>query len=65
MTLIQKLRAAPLLRDDRGLTTVEYVILLAIIAAFSVGVWKSFGEDLKTRLENSSGAVIEATSLED
>jgi hypothetical protein len=27
-----------------GMTTVEYLILLVLIAAVSVGVWKTFGE---------------------
>jgi hypothetical protein len=27
-----------------GMTTVEYLILLVLIAAVSVGIWKTFGE---------------------
>jgi Flp pilus assembly pilin Flp len=27
-----------------GMTTVEYLILLVLIAAVSIGVWKTFGE---------------------
>jgi hypothetical protein len=27
-----------------GMTTVEYLILLVVIAAVSVGIWKTFGE---------------------
>jgi Flp pilus assembly pilin Flp len=38
-------RLARRLRDDRrGLTTVEYVIVLCLIAVVAVGTWKSFGD---------------------
>jgi len=33
-------------RDERGLSTVEYVILLALIAVVGIGVWQSFGQTL-------------------
>ena len=28
-----------------GMTTLEYLILLVLIAAVCVGIWKTFGED--------------------
>jgi Flp pilus assembly pilin Flp len=40
-TLGRRLRA-----DARGLTTVEYTIVLCLIAALCVGVWKTFGDEL-------------------
>lgn len=40
----QRLHA--LLTDERGLTTVEYVIVLCLIAALSVGLWGDLGEKI-------------------
>ena len=39
-----------LLRDQRGLTTVEYIIILCLIAVVGFAVWKKFGETVKTRV---------------
>jgi Flp pilus assembly pilin Flp len=44
-TLLSNLR-----RDQRGLTTVEYVIVLCLIAAMAVGTWKIFGKSINTHL---------------
>lgn len=41
--MIQRLRSS-LLADERGLTTVEYVIVLCLIAALSVGTWGTLGK---------------------
>ena len=35
-----------LARDRRGLTTVEYTIVLCLIAALCVGTWSAFGSQL-------------------
>jgi Flp pilus assembly pilin Flp len=40
-------RLSGLSRDQRGLSTVEYVIILVLIAAVSVATWTSFGGKLK------------------
>jgi Flp pilus assembly pilin Flp len=37
-------------RDARGLSTVEYVIILVLIAAVSVATWGAFGNRVKTWL---------------
>jgi Flp pilus assembly pilin Flp len=42
-----------LLGDARGLTTVEYTIVLCLIAALCVGVWKGFGEELEGYITTS------------
>lgn len=44
-------RGARLLSDDRGLSTVEYVILLVLIAASCIGLWVTFGEKLREKIE--------------
>ena len=54
MKILKRLRVLRLLSDTRGLTTVEYVIVLAMIAVMSVGLWKTFGGNIKTYLDNSN-----------
>ena len=39
-------------RDVRGLSTVEYTILLVLVVAGTVGLWNKFGKDLKGKLED-------------
>ena len=43
--LLQKLR-----EDERGLSTVEYVVLLVLIVAIAVALWNVFGNLLVTKL---------------
>jgi Flp pilus assembly pilin Flp len=54
MRLIQKLRG--LKGDVRGLSTVEYTVLLVLIVAGSVGVWKSLGQNVINQLGKSQAA---------
>jgi len=58
MFSIQNLRN--LVRDDRGLSTVEYVILLVLIAALAIGTWQTFGTRINAQLTTASDD-IEAT----
>jgi Flp pilus assembly pilin Flp len=46
-----------LLRDNRGLTTVEYIIILCLIAVVGFGVWKKFGEKVKDKVGGSTDQV--------
>lgn len=39
-------RLRSLMRDTRGLNTVEYAILLVLIVFVSYGLWQSFGSDI-------------------
>ena len=43
-----------LARDRSGLTTVEYTIVLCLIAALCVGSWASFGGDLERYISSAS-----------
>ena len=52
--LMQRLRS-----DERGLTTVEYAIVLCLIAAVVVGVWKEFGSEVKEKLTKSKDHIGE------
>lgn len=53
--------------DERGLTTVEYVIVLCLIAAVAVTTWAEFGNKIRVRLEGADEAVgtIPETFLDD
>lgn len=46
-----------LLRDERGLTTVEYVIVLCLIAVVGFAIWKKFGETVKDKTSGADGVV--------
>lgn len=43
-----------LIRDVRGLTTVEYIIILCLIAVVGYGVWRRFGEKVEAKVESST-----------
>jgi Flp pilus assembly pilin Flp len=36
-------QSTALVKDRRGLSTVEYVIILALIAVAAIATWRSFG----------------------
>lgn len=48
-----------LIQDKRGLTTVEYIIILCLIAVVGFGVWKKFGEKVKEKVGGSTDQVEE------
>lgn len=50
ITLLNRLRA-----DERGLSTVEYVVLLVLIVAMAVAAWNTFGQDVLAKLTGASG----------
>jgi Flp pilus assembly pilin Flp len=59
---IQKRRTSPvanseLAGDQRGLTTVEYVIVLVLIAVVGIGVWRIFGTAVKDKITTATTAV--------
>ena len=51
-TLNTKLNSRPLslTKDQRGLTTVEYVIILVLVAVGGIGVWQTFGKTIATKM---------------
>lgn len=56
--VMKKLRRASgsssLLRDERGLSTVEYVIILVLVAAGAIGLWVSFGKTLTGKIKGAT-----------
>ncbi len=57
-TLMNKIRStmtdSPIVRDQRGLSTVEYVIILVLIAASAIGIWVSFGGKVSAKLNDAN-----------
>ncbi|MDQ3031034.1 MAG: hypothetical protein M3Y87_01350 [Myxococcota bacterium] len=43
-------RVRELLADTRGLSTVEYIIILCLIAVVCFAIWKKFGETVKAKV---------------
>ncbi|HTE51110.1 MAG TPA: hypothetical protein VK698_09600 [Kofleriaceae bacterium] len=46
-----------LLGDIRGLTTVEYIIILCLIAVVGFGVWQRFGRKVRDKVDGSTTQV--------
>ena len=42
-----------LVRDQRGLSTVEYTVLLVLIVACTVKLWNEFGQSVVSKLQDS------------
>ena len=40
-------------KDERGLSSVEYLILLVLIAGVTLPIWKALGGDITERLQGS------------
>jgi Flp pilus assembly pilin Flp len=43
--------------DTRGLSTVEYLILLVVIAVAGISVWKQVGTSIKTKATTSKTSI--------
>ena len=49
-----RLNGSMLVRDEAGLSTVEYVIILVLVAAIAIGTWQTFGKTVTSGLSNAS-----------
>ena len=49
-----------LVKDEEGLSTVEYIIILILIAVIAIVAWQSFGSAVKSKVQ---GATTNVTSL--
>ncbi len=47
-------RTADLQHDQAGLSTVEYIIILVLIAVLAIVVWRSFGEAVEYQVRDST-----------
>ena len=44
-------------RDEEGLATVEYALLLALIVALAVAAWSTFGSIIRSEVAASSNSL--------
>jgi Flp pilus assembly pilin Flp len=51
-------------RDENGLTTVEYVIVLCLIAGLAVGTWQKFGKSVEGHLIETKDSIDAAMTAE-
>jgi prepilin peptidase CpaA len=43
--------------DDRGLSTVEYVIILVLIAVAAISIWTKFGHAIVLKVDSSAKTI--------
>lgn len=43
--------------DDRGLSTVEYVVILVLIAVAAIGTWRQFGSTIMTKVDKAGDCI--------
>ena len=53
--MITKLRS--LLKDTKGLSTVEYILILCLLAITCFAIWKQFGETVKSKVQGADNIV--------
>ncbi len=51
----QNLRS--LKNDEDGLTTVEYIIILFLIAIAAIAAWQAFGDTLQNKVGDADGQI--------
>ena len=57
LTANKSRRVRELLADTRGLSTVEYIIILCLIAVVGFAIWQKFGSTVKTKVNGADGVV--------
>jgi len=50
-------RIEALLADEAGLTTVEYIIVLCLIAVVGFAIWKQFGQTVEYKAKGATNVV--------
>jgi len=50
-------RARGVIQDARGLSTVEYIIILVRIAVAGIGLWRAFGDTVSEKIGNATSEV--------
>jgi Flp pilus assembly pilin Flp len=54
-SVVEKARAGA--RDERGLSTVEYIIILVLIAVAGIGLWRAFGDTVSEKISSATSEV--------
>jgi len=49
-------------KDEEGLTTVEYALLLALVVVAGIAAWQGLGNTVNSTVSNSSTALSNAQS---
>jgi len=44
-------------KDDRGLSTVEYVVILVLIAVAAIGTWRTFGKTIMDKVTDQGNKI--------
>lgn len=52
-----KTRINELRKDQAGLSTVEYIIILILIAVVAIALWQQFGAAVTQRIQEGTGAI--------
>lgn len=50
-------RVEALLADEAGLTTVEYIIVLCLIAVVGFAIWKQFGQTVEYKTKGATNVI--------
>jgi Flp pilus assembly pilin Flp len=61
MKMLGWLRQKPVLGDERGLSTVEYVIILVLIAAAAIGAWVTLGGKVREKIDGANQEMDKVT----
>ncbi|HJL23358.1 MAG TPA: hypothetical protein RMH80_14090 [Polyangiaceae bacterium LLY-WYZ-15_(1-7)] len=54
---LKKLQQKNLAKDEDGLSTVEYIIILILIAVIAIVAWLAFGSAVKSKVEGSTSNI--------
>jgi Flp pilus assembly pilin Flp len=56
--LNNKLHTRPaLLKDQRGITTVEYVVILVLVAIGGIGIWNTFSDKIRNKMTDVGSTI--------
>lgn len=50
-----KAEIGALVRNEKGLSTMEYAVLFVIVVAATVGLWRAVGDHLVSELSDAAG----------
>ena len=52
-----RIRVAALFEEEAGLSTVEYIIVLCLIAVVGFAVWKQFGQTVEFKAKGATNVI--------
>jgi Flp pilus assembly pilin Flp len=54
---MKKNNVRALIKDTEGLSTVEYVIILILIAVVGITAWRTFGNTVVSKINSGNGQI--------